>query len=328
MTLSNPLDYHTYIWRDEAAMSAAWAAMTEGDVTMTLSLVDYPTTDKSDWSCATNAALSAHESTKARFGVVSTLPELMPEDEAATFMSGGIVPFSGLEDALKAVEAAACISNPHPDPVRLPGDNTATQTVFEAKAKRALADFGLTIPNGTTTSVDSALLDDINALTGPFVIKGLNKSHKSEHNAVALGVTHDQVLATAKRIGKQVLVEEMVTDGIAELLIGVIRDPAHGFVLTLGAGGVLTELMDDNISLLLPVRPTDVIEGLEKLRCYNLLDGYRGQPKVNLAAITDAVLSVQAYVLANADTVGEVEINPLICTAERAVAVDALIRKA
>jgi len=59
-----------------------------------------------------------------------------------------------------------------------------------------------------------------------------------------------------------------------------------------------------------------------------MLAGYRGKPGADMGAILDAVAAVQAYVLANAHSVSEVEINPLICTPERAVAVDALIRKA
>ena len=121
--------------------------------------------------------------------------------------------------------------------------------------------------------------------------------------------------------------EEMVRDGVAELRVGVVRDPAHGFVLTIAAGGVLTELMRDSVSVLVPASRGAVRAGLEGLRIAPLLAGYRGGPGVDMGALLDAVAAVQAYVLANADTLDEVEINPLICTPSRAVAVDALIRK-
>jgi succinyl-CoA synthetase beta subunit len=110
--------------------------------------------------------------------------------------------------------------------------------------------------------------------------------------------------------------------------VGVTRDDAHGFVLTLGAGGVLTEILRDTVSLLLPVQPADIKSVLTTLNCAPLLTGYRGRPAASIAAIIKAVLAVQSYVLANAQTVSEVEINPLLCTPDRAVAVDALIRKA
>ena len=115
---------------------------------------------------------------------------------------------------------------------------------------------------------------------------------------------------------------------MAELLVGVVRDPAHGYVLTLGAGGVLTELLRDTVSLLVPSGPEAVRAALARLNCAPLLRGYRGRPGADIDAICRAVDAVQSYVIANADTVGEVEINPLICAPDRAVAVDALIRKA
>ena len=120
------------------------------------------------------------------------------------------------------------------------------------------------------------------------------------------------------------LVEEMVTDPIAELLIGVVCDPAHGYVLTLGAGGTLTELLQDSASLLLPVTRDDVLNALGELRTSVLLNGYRGAPAANKDAIVDAVMAVQSYV--TAEHPFEVEINPLICREQDAIAVDALIK--
>ena len=79
VALANPLDYHTYIWRDSAAMARAWAAMTGEGIALTLSIVDYPHTDASDWACATHAAQSVRARTGAPFAVVASLPELMPE---------------------------------------------------------------------------------------------------------------------------------------------------------------------------------------------------------------------------------------------------------
>ena len=120
----------------------------------------------------------------------------------------------------------------------------------------------------------------------------------------------------------------MITGTVAELLVGVVRDPAHGYVLTLGAGGVLTEILRDTTSLLLPASNDDIRTALGKLNIAPLLAGYRGKSAADMDAIIAAVETVQAYVLANTDTVSEVEINPLLCTPDRAVAVDALIRKA
>ncbi|MEJ6477677.1 MAG: acetate--CoA ligase family protein, partial [Octadecabacter sp.] len=165
--------------------------------------------------------------------------------------------------------------------------------------------------------------------SAPFAVKGIGLAHKSEHGAVRLDIGQDDVALIAADIGTDaVLIEEMATGGVAELLVGVICDPAHGFVLTLGAGGVLTEVLRDTVSLLVPADSAAITNALNRLRCAPLLHGYRGKPAADISAIVNAVLAVQSYVVANADTLSEVEINPLICTPVSAVAVDALIRKA
>jgi acyl-CoA synthetase (NDP forming) len=328
VALANPLDYHTYIWRDAVAMTKAWSGLTGNGIAMTFSIVDYPHTDSNDWDCATQAALNVRE-TGAPFAVVATLPELMPEHVACTLMEGGVVPFMGLREALCAVEAAVGLNAPDPDPLLLPQSVNPDVMVSEAEAKQALAEHGITIPNcrvvaGTQKARQAAL-----GLQEPLAVKGVGLAHKTEQGAVRLGLKVAEIAEAAGQIGTDVvLIEEMVVDGIAEILIGITRDPAHGYVLTLGAGGVLTEILEDTVSLLVPSRPDQIETALMRLKCAPLLTGYRGKPAADLAAIVAAVQSVQDYVIANADTVSEVEINPLICTPNKAVAVDALIRKA
>jgi acetyl-CoA synthetase len=243
-------------------------------------------------------------------------------------MLGGVVPMAGLNEALVAVAAAAASRTPTAEPVLLPRKAAAYSLVSEAEAKAALAGHGLVVPANRQAGSAEAVSEKARALTAPLALKGTGLGHKSEHGAVRLNLEPDQVLAAAQDMDvKGYLVEEMVTDGVAELLIGVIQDPAHGFVLTLAAGGVLTELLQDSTSLLIPSERGQIKQALNRLRCAALLAGYRGRPGADTEAILDAIDAVQAYVLANADTVGEVEINPLICTPTRAVAVDALIRK-
>ena len=141
------------------------------------------------------------------------------------------------------------------------------------------------------------------------------------------GIIDREVAEAAREIGTDTfLVEEMVTGAVAELLVGVTRDPAHGFVLTVAAGGVMTEVLHDSASLLVPARETDVKQALNSLNCAVLLSGYRGNPSADLQAIVAAVMTLQDYVVAHADRLEEVEINPLICTPNAAIAADALIR--
>ncbi|WP_299043946.1 acetate--CoA ligase family protein [uncultured Tateyamaria sp.] len=328
VALANPLDYHTYIWGDTNRMARAWAAMTGDAIGMTLAIVDYPTTDATDWACTVQAALTAHDTTKAPFGVVASLPELMPRDTAQTLAQGGVIPFFGLREALAAIDAARTVGPPHPEPVCLPGTGDDNVALTEASAKAQLAAHGLTVPKNCTVERDRVGTAAA-AFSAPLALKGVGLTHKTDSGAVCLNVDPDHAQDTAQSIGTDgILIEEMITDGVAELLIGVVRDPAHGFVLTLGAGGTLTELLQDTASMLLPATDQDIVVALGKLRCAPVLAGYRGAASVDRSALIDAILAVQAYVLANADAVSEVEVNPLICTPTRAVAVDALIRKA
>lgn len=329
VALANPLDYHTYIWRDTDAMARAWAAMAEGDVGLTMSIVDYPHTDASDWACATEAAIAARARTGAPFAVVASMAELMPLATAERLMAHGVVPFLGLAEALAAVQAAARVGGPDPLPLLLPGGGTVDTLLSEAEAKAALHHHGLSVPSYRTVAGRDAVAAASGDLRPPFVLKGVGLAHKSEHGAVRLGLAREQLAQAAQDIGTDTfLIEEMIADGVAELLIGVLRDEAHGYVLTLGAGGILTELLRDTVSLLLPVSEIQVRQALDRLAIAPLLAGYRGKPAADMGAILRAVMAVQDYVVANADCVGEVEINPLICTPDRAVAVDALIRKA
>ncbi|WP_209597098.1 acetate--CoA ligase family protein [Ruegeria sp. HKCCSP351] len=329
VALNNPLDYHTYIWRDELVMTRAWSGMTGDDIDMTFSIVDYPTTDSTDWACATQAALNVRAETGARFAIVATLPELLPEDIAQQLMAGGVVPFMGLREALSATRAAGQVKAPSAAPVLQPGMMEPTQILTEGASKAALAECGLRIPQNRTVRGAEAARAAADQMEGPFAVKGVGLAHKSEHSAVRLGIRAQDVAAVTADIGTEdILIEEMVTGPVAELLIGVVRDPAHGFVLTLGAGGVLTELLRDTVSLLVPSPPEDVRSALSQLKIAPLLAGYRGQPAADMDAIVAAVEAVQTYVVQNADTLGEVEINPLLCTPDKAVAVDALIRKA
>ena len=79
-----------------------------------------------------------------------------------------------------------------------------------------------------------------------------------------------------------VLVERLVVGGVAELLVGVQTDPVFGPVLSLGVGGVLTELVRDVAHLLLPVDAPEIRRALLGLRCAPLLTGYRGAPAADL----------------------------------------------
>lgn len=328
VALNNPLDYHTYIWRDTEAMAATFAGMAGPGTELSILITDYPHTDASDWDCATRAIIGAQDRSGRAFAVAASLPELMPLDVAEQLAARGIVPLMGLRDGVMALAALHNRQIPSELELLLPGEARAAEVLSEAAAKAALAGFGLLVPESGVAATPEAAAEVARRLSGPVVLKGQGLAHKSEHGAVRLGLAADDVAQAARAMGTDgFLVEDMVQGAVAELLVGVTRDPAHGFVLTLAAGGVLTELLQDRVSLLLPVSAADIEQALTRLKCHAMLTGYRGRPAADIGAVVAAVLAVQAYVCANAGICEEVEINPLMCTPERAVAADALIRQ-
>lgn len=335
VALANPLDYHTYIWRDTQRMTDAWAAMMDPSLALTLLIVDIPRADRcdpADWECTIEAALGAKSRTGANVAMVATLPELMPEDVAARLMAGGVVPLNGLSEAIAAAEVAARLgaASAPAAPLVLPPPPRPAELIPEAAAKARLWAHGLAIPRAERATTPAGAAEAAARVGFPVVLKGEGVAHKTEAGAVRLNLSGPEAVAEAARgmAVESFLVEEMVTGTVAELLIGVVKDPAHGFVLTLAAGGTLTELLSDSASLLIPATTEDIDAALLRLRLSKLLAGWRGGAAASLPAIRDAVLAVQSYVVDNAERVEEVEVNPLLCLPARAVAADALIREA
>lgn len=332
VALANPLDYHTYIWRNTEAMATAWAAMMEPHLALTLLVVDFPRADRcsdADWDCAIDAAGLAKARSGSVVAMVTTLPENLSETIAARLVAKGVIPMLGLREAVEAVAAAARFTAPASAPALLPTPTVQAQTLTEAEAKAALHSYGLRIPKSAQANTPTQAAEQASALGFPVVLKGQGIAHKSEAGAVVLNLTSPKAVAEAANAMStgSFLVEEMVTGAVAELLVGVVKDPAHGFVLTLGAGGTLTELLGDTASFLIP-SPRDAIEtALGTLKINALLQGYRNGPAAHMPAILDAIEAVQNYVLANAQGLEEVEVNPLICTPTDAIAADALLRR-
>lgn len=330
VALANPLDYHTYIWRDTNAMTAAFTAMIDPNLAITLLIVDFPRADRcdpADWDCTIEAAIRARKTTNANIAMVATLPELMPEAVAHRLMAANIIPLNGLRDALLAIACSVKMPTPDLNTNLCPAPTLKQgQVLSEIDAKQALATFGLSIPIQIgTTNIATA---DLSTLSFPVALKGIGFAHKTENGAVALNIPNAHMLLTAAAAMPctEFLIENMILDGIAELIIGVINDPAHGFVLTIGAGGMLAEILQDTVSLLIPSSDATITAALNQLKIAKLLKGYRGKPAFNLAATLGTISAIQNYVIAKAATVQEVEVNPLICTPTSAIAVDALIR--
>ncbi|WP_417710493.1 acetate--CoA ligase family protein [Roseibium aggregatum] len=330
VALANPLDYHTYIWGDGPAMTRCYSAMMQADVALGIVILDIPRLDRcdpEDWLKVIEPVEAAMKASGKPMAILSSLPETMPEALAADLIKRGLVPLCGLDDALTAIEAAAFLAHPlSSEPIRIPRPVADPRLLSEQEAKALLQKHGLRAPARAFAESPEAAARAAEEIGFPVALKGTGIAHKTEAGAVALNLLSAcEVHSAASGMpASSFLVEKMITDSLAELLIGIVRDPAHGYVLTLAAGGSLTELLEDSTSLIVPASDVEIRSALENLKIGRVLTGYRGKPPCDLEAIVEAVQAVQAFVLSA--SVEEVEINPLLCGVDFAIAVDALVR--
>lgn len=334
VTLANPLDYHTYIWGDEAAVEKTFTAMMQGSgLALGIVVLDFPKVElggAAEWDQVIRAVHKTMANSGKPMAILASLPENLPEKVAETLFDLGIVPFTGMDEALTAIAAAAWLGADRSpsEPLLLPGTPGNLRTHAEREAKEALARHGLSVPKSIEASNAESAAAAVGEIGFPLVLKGIGIAHKTEAGAVRVGLASAEEVrvAACAMPTEQFLVEQMVSGAVAELLVGVTLDPAHGYVLTLAAGGVQTEILKDSATLLLPASDVEIEAALDRLRIAPLLNGYRGAPPADRVAIVAAVRAVQDFVAAHDGRVSEVEINPLLCLPEGAVAVDALIR--
>ncbi|WP_434715060.1 acetate--CoA ligase family protein (plasmid) [Rhizobium sp. YTUHZ045] len=340
VALANPLDYHTFVWGDLARQTEAFSAMFKGGCALNLVVLDFPRDDRcdsSEWTTTTDAVIAAASATGALAGVLATLPENMPEPVAARLMSKGIVAFSGIDEAITAAEVAAGIGEAWDRPPPLPLLNVVPvdgelDTLSEADAKTELAACGLPVPRGLQAFSPRGAAEQAERLGFPVVLKGLGIAHKTEAGAVVLNLKDPEAVSNAAAAmppNGGYLVEKMIDPPVAELIVGASRDPVFGLSLTLGAGGIFVELLEDSVVLPLPATKADIGAAISWLKIAKLIHGYRGRPRGDLEATIDAVAATAEYVVKNAVRLEELDINPLMVLPEGrgVVAVDALIRR-
>ena len=337
--VSNPLDYHTYIWGDVAAMTATFGAMMAAEFSATMLLLDwpnYPNADPQEWDDALLALANAANAGGHKAILLSSMAECLPAHAITLCQTYGVTPMIGLDSCLQALDHAHRIHQafhrPMPEPLLVTQANpeNISKMLNEHAAKQALAAHGLPIPQGGLASNQQAALNLAQSIGYPVTMKAVSDTlaHKTEMDAVRLNIQSDAAVAQATQhllaITDTMLVESMEQDVLAELIIGVNNDPLFGNYLVVGAGGILVELLKDSQLLLMPFSQDDVHLALQSLAIKPLLDGYRGKPACDQQAIVDAIMAVASYVQQN--PVNEMDINPLLAKADGCVAVDALIR--
>lgn len=334
VTVANPLDYHTFIWGDVDKTEAVYSAVFNDDYDLNILIMDIPPEDRCDasaWEPALNALKQAKANTNAKVAMLATLPENLSERLSDELVAFGIAPMHGMEEMISAIDVAISageIADGTAEPALLTANPAGEIILNEAQSKAALSSFGLPFPKNVTVQSPDEIADAVSNLNFPVVLKGLGIAHKSEAGAVVLNLQNGSEVVTAANAMncvKGFLIEGMVPTPIAEILIGITRDATGVLLLTIGAGGVMTELLQDSASLIIPSSREDISKAISELKIAKILAGYRGKPAADMNAILDAIEAVQAYCIKNPNLI-ELDINPLMALETGAVAVDALIK--
>ncbi len=327
VTVSNPFDYHTFMWGDRAATSKCFTAVMDGPQDITMLVLDAPPSpdnDPSSWIVAADALADAAEATGRRAVIVATMAECLNEHLRGHIFERGLTPLLGLSEGLAALQAAASVGSRCDSLHAAVTEPGKTGLIDEAVAKARLAALGIVVPAGVVVPADD--VKSAAAEIGyPVTLKSLGQAHKSDAGAVTVGLTDGDSVAAALAAmpaADKYLVEATITDVIVEVLVAVRRDPPIGWLVSLGYGGVLTEVWSDLTHLLAPVTAEQVHRALSQLRCHPLLTGFRGRPKGDVDALVDLVVTLTDAVVGT--DVVEVELNPVLVGRRGAVAVDAL----
>jgi acetyl-CoA synthetase len=343
VTVANPFDMHTYLWFQHAALRQLFDEVFRSDVDAVGFMLDCPpaaTADDSAYTAVIEQFAAASQGAQPRGVFISSLPETAGLTVRKLCLASGLIPLQGQREALEALHLAATVGDAwrhgtapilsRPRPLAGP-----VQTITEHAGKVALGAFGLPVPRSLVVPATQAAAAAV-AIGFPVVVKatGDGLEHKTELGGVVLDVRNaEQAAAAGTRLAalsEYVLVEQMIDDGVVEILAGVTVDEQFGQLLLLGSGGVQAEIWQDTVTLLPPWTRDAVVAALRRLKLVALLDGCRGRPAGDVEALVDAILAIGRYAVANRDALVELDVNPIIvrpCGAG-AIAVDVLIRKA
>ena len=217
-----------------------------------------------------------------------------------------------------------------------------TSALTEREAKQLLAAYGLpVVSDAVVQNEDEAAL--AGAKTGyPVVLKLESPDilHKTEAGVVRLNLRDEsslrngyrEIMANAAKISPPpkisgVLVQAMIPAGL-EVVVGCRCDPIFGPLVLVGLGGIFVELLRDTTTALAPVNRKEALALLSQLKGAKLFDGFRGSEAIDRNALADIVVRASELADDLRDAVQEIDINPLICSGQRIVAVDALITRA
>lgn len=212
--------------------------------------------------------------------------------------------------------------------------NRESAMFTEAEGKSLLSAFGIDTPQGVEIAVGQELPGH---LREPLVVKAISATlvHKSDAGGVRVGITRGELGEVAEQMRESLanfgheleglLVEEMIPAG-HEIIVGAVRAPGLGWNVMVGLGGILVEVFEDVAFGLAPLSEEQILDMLHELRGMKVLEGARGGIKADVSALVSLISNLAGpggLLESLPEDVLEIDLNPVIVSDTRAVAVDA-----
>ena len=211
--------------------------------------------------------------------------------------------------------------------------NEGRSTLSEYESKQVLASYGIPVTPEELVINPEDLSQAIHKIGYPLVMKGCAAeiAHKTEKGLIRLDVRNEDEARTAfKEITaamdgaeKAVLVQQMIK-GQRELVVGLTRDPQFGPCVMFGLGGIFTEVLEDTSFRVAPIEKRDALEMMQEIKAHKILEAIRGMEPVDKDMLADILIAIGRLGIEN-EAVKEIDINPLIISRGKPVAVDALV---
>jgi acetate---CoA ligase (ADP-forming) subunit beta len=203
----------------------------------------------------------------------------------------------------------------------------------EYEAKQFLKTYQIPVTRERAVTNEEGLKTAIEEIGFPLVLKGCASTiaHKTGRGLIEVDIRNmaealsafQNIMANMIEEDSQVLVQEMI-NGQRELVVGLTRDPQFGPCVMFGLGGIFTEVLKDISFRVAPLEKHDALEMMSEIKAHKILDAVRGMPEADRDLLADILINVGRIGLEN-DAVKEIDINPLILSGSKPVAVDALI---
>lgn len=246
----------------------------------------------------------------------------------------------GTREVVTALAAATAVPKLREETARtadLPEDvaDSVTRAMAEPWPEALLRAAGVSAVETRFTTDRAGAIEAASRLGYPVALKAFRRGleHKSDVGGVRLNIGDEATLGeavdavtTSVPNAEGFLLQRMAQGVVAELILGLQRDPVYGWVVLVAAGGELTELLGDVSVRLAPANARTAEEMLRELRMFPLLRGFRGRPVADLEAAVSAIVGMSRLASALEGRLSAFEINPLsvLARGEGAIAVDAL----